>query len=92
MLSLRQQGKSQRRIARELGVRRGRVVAYLREGVPDGARVRRGSITCRTSIAGGSRAVKEPCRSFVSSRREATRAVAAWLSATAETCVSAWLP
>ena len=44
MLSLHQQGKSQRRIARELGVSRGRVVAYLREGVPDGARVRRGSI------------------------------------------------
>ena len=44
VLSLRQQGKSQRRIARELGVSRGRVVAYLREGVPDGARVRRGSM------------------------------------------------
>ena len=44
MLSLRQQGKSQRRIVRELGVSRGRVVAHLREGVPDGARVRRGSI------------------------------------------------
>lgn len=43
MLRLRQQGLSQRRIAGELGVSRSRVVAYLREGVPDRTRVQRGS-------------------------------------------------
>lgn len=43
MLCLRQQGLSQRRIAGELGVSRGRVVAYLREGVPDRTRAQRGS-------------------------------------------------
>ena len=95
MLSLHQQGKSQRRIARELGVSRGRVVTYLREGVPDGARVRRGSIL-DPYLPHLHRRWLEGCRGAVSLCRELKargyRAVAAWSSATAKTCVSAWPP
>lgn len=43
ILRLQRRGFSQRRIAIELGVSRGCVVAYLREGVPNRTRTQRGS-------------------------------------------------